>query len=65
MEPIDARLETKLAADVLRASDKLADARGKRDAYICQRAAAGDSKARLARSFGMTREALYKILRRR
>ena len=57
--------ERELAAAVRDAAEALAQARSERDAYITTEARRGANIADLARKFDLSREATYKILRRR
>jgi transposase len=57
--------ERELADAVRDAADALAQARSERDAYITTQARRGANIADLARKFDLSREATYKILRRR
>ena len=56
--------EAKLARAVEKATAALAIARANRDTYIAEQMSVGVNAADLARKFDISREALYKILRR-
>ncbi len=61
-EPARSAPEQKLYEAVRDAEQRLAAARAKRDAYIRGKGKASHTVADLARIFGMSRVALYKIL---
>lgn len=63
-QPSRTRTEQKLYDQVREAEERLTAARVKRDAYIRGQGHANHTVSDLARIFGMSREALYKILRR-